>query len=63
MFRLTDRRHMSDLVPYIVTQEKADIKAEILGKPVSVIFDGTTRLGEAMALYDMLTIPSLFSST
>jgi hypothetical protein len=50
MFRLTDRRHMTDLVPYIVTQEKADIKAEILGKSVSVIFDGTTRLGEAMAI-------------
>ena len=50
MFRLTDRRHMSDLVPHIVTQEKADIKAEMQGKPVSVIFDGTTRLGEAMAI-------------
>ena len=40
MFRLTDRRHMCDMVPHIVTQEKADIKAEIQGKPVSVIFDG-----------------------
>ena len=50
MFRLTDRRHMCDMVPHIVTQEKADIKAEIQGKPVSVIFDGTTRLGEAMAI-------------
>ena len=51
-FRLTDRRHMCDLIPFIITQEKADIKAEIVGKPVSVVFDGTThaRLGEAMAI-------------
>ena len=45
MFRLTDRRHMSDLV-----HEQADIEAEISGKPVSVVFDGTTRLGEAMVI-------------
>ena len=50
MFRLTDRRHMSNLVPFIYAQEQADIKAEISGKPVSVVFDGTTRLGEAMAV-------------
>ena len=30
-FRLTDRRHMCDLIPFIITQEKADIKAEIVG--------------------------------
>lgn len=47
MLRLTDQSHMSDLVPLVVvTQEKS----EISGKPVSVIFDGTTRLGEAMAI-------------
>ena len=40
---------MSDLVP--CAQEQADIKAEISGKPVYVVFDGTTcRLGEAMAV-------------
>ena len=50
MFRLTDRRHMSDLVPFIHTQEQAVIKAEISGKPVSVVFDGNSRLGEAMAV-------------
>ena len=37
-------------MPHIVTQEKADNKVEIQGKPVSVIFNGTTRLGEAMAM-------------
>ena len=25
-FCLTDRRHMCDLIPFIITQEKADIK-------------------------------------
>ena len=50
MFHLIDHYHMSDLVPYIVTQEQADIKGEILGEPVPVIFEGTTRLGEAMAI-------------
>ena len=41
---------MSDLVPFILTEEQAEIKEEINGKEVSVIFDGTTRLGEAMAI-------------
>ena len=50
MFHLTDRRHTSDLAPLICAQEQADIKAEISAKPVSVVFDGTTRLGEAMAV-------------
>ena len=49
-FRLNDCHHMCDLIPFIITQEKADIKAEIVGKPVSVVFDGTTRLGEVMAI-------------
>ena len=35
-FRLTDRRHMFDLVPFILTQEIAQIKAEMGGCPVSV---------------------------
>ena len=47
---LSDRRHMSNLVPLIISQEQADVKQEISGRPVSVIFDGTTRLGEAMAV-------------
>ena len=50
MFRLSDRRHMSDLIPLIVSQEQANIKSELSGRPVSVVFDGTTRLGEALAI-------------
>ena len=48
-YRLTDRRHMFDLVPFIL-KEEARIKNEITGKYLSVIFDGTSRLGEALAV-------------
>ena len=50
MYRLSDSRHMSDLVPLIVAQEQTEIKNELSGRPVSVVFDGTTRLGEALAV-------------
>ena len=49
-FRMSDRRHMSDLIPFILHEEQAQIKKEIDGKYVSVIFDGTTRMGEALAV-------------
>ena len=50
-FRLyTDRRHMSDLIPFILEEEQARIKNEIACKAVTVIYDGTTRLGEALAI-------------
>ena len=49
-YRLTDRRHMFDLVPFIQKQELAKLRKEIDGKEVSVIFDGTTYLGEALAI-------------
>lgn len=49
-FRLSDRRFLSDLIPFIFKQEQSLIKEEIVGKPVSIIFDGTTRLGEALAI-------------
>jgi hypothetical protein len=41
---------MSDIVPFIFSQEQSLIKEEIAGKDLSVIFDGTTQLGEAMAI-------------
>ncbi len=41
---------MSDLIPFILGEEKQQIRHEINGKDVSVIFDGTCRLGEALAL-------------
>ena len=49
-YRLTDRRNMHDLIPFIHKQEFERIREEISGKDVSVVFDGTTRLGEALAI-------------
>ena len=40
---------MSDLTPFVLQQEQAKIKEEIEGKHV-IIFDGTTYLGEALAI-------------
>lgn len=48
--RLTDRRHMYDYVPFVLKQEEDSIRTELSGKDVSVIFDGTSRLGEALAI-------------
>ena len=48
-YRLAGRRPMSDLVPFILCEEKQRIK-EISGKDVLVVFDGTSRLGEAVVL-------------
>lgn len=41
---------MFDLVPFILKEEEARIQKEITGKYLSVIFDGTSRLGEALAV-------------
>ncbi|XP_065892612.1 uncharacterized protein [Dysidea avara] len=49
-YRLTDRHHMSDLIPVVLKQEKSRIQGEISEQDVSVIFDGTSRLGEALAM-------------
>ena len=49
-YRLAGRRTMSDLIPFIHQEEVKKIKSEIEGRKVSVIFDGTTRLGEAMVI-------------
>lgn len=48
--RLAGRRSLSDLIPFVHQQEVQKISKEIEGKKVSVIFDGTTRMGEAMAI-------------
>ena len=37
-FRLTDRRHLADLIPFILSR-KNQIKKEISGGSISVIFD------------------------
>ena len=48
--RLTDTRHMLDLVPFVLEEEKSRIKREISGKFLSLVFDGTSRLGEVLAV-------------
>lgn len=37
-------------MPLVISQEHEEIKREIAENAVSVVFDGTTRLGEAMAV-------------
>ena len=49
-FRLAGRRTMSDLIPFVQQEEQKRVKGEIIGRKVSVVFDGTTRLGEAMVV-------------
>ena len=41
---------MSDVIPLIHQQEVELLKMELAGKCMSVIFDGTTRYGEAIAI-------------
>ena len=45
-FRLTDRQRMSDLVPFILSQEKESLKHDLAGKCLSITFDGTIKLGK-----------------
>jgi len=41
---------MRQLIPFVLKEEEEGIKAEISGSKIAVIFDGTTRLGEALAI-------------
>lgn len=49
-FPLTSSTHMSQLVPFVLEEEYKSISKEILGKELPIIFDGTTRDGEALAV-------------
>ena len=48
--KLTDKRHILDLVPFVLDQERKRIREELKDKYVSIIFDGTTRLGEVLTV-------------
>ena len=48
--RLADARHMVDFIPFILKEEQETIREEMKDKLVSVIYDGTTRLGEVSAI-------------
>ena len=41
---------MHDYVPFILKEEESRIRSEIDGQQLSVIFDGKSRLGEALAV-------------
>ena len=49
-YRLTSRSHLAELIPFILSEERHRIKKEIRDCDIGVIFDGTTRLGEAIAI-------------
>ena len=48
--RLTGRQHLADFVPLIRDKERELVKRFISGRPISIIFDGTTTTAEAMAI-------------
>ena len=47
---LTSSSNLRQLIPFILHEEVAKIKREIEGRPVSIIFDGTTHVCEAMVI-------------
>ena len=49
-YQRIDRHHMSDLIPVVLKQEKSRIQSKIFEQDVSVIFDGTSQLGEALVI-------------
>ena len=49
--RLTYSTHMAQLIPFLHCKEEDELKKEMSGAPyVAVIFDGTSRLGEALVV-------------
>lgn len=48
-YRLTTSPHIRQIIPFIRKEEER-IRSEIAGTNVAVIFDGITRLGEALAV-------------
>lgn len=48
--RLTDRSHMAKLIPFVLENEKTQLKLELGTKVISVVFDGSTRLGEVLVV-------------
>ena len=49
-YGLAGRRTMFNLIPFINEQEQSKIKEEMKSRKVGVIFNGTTTLGEALAI-------------
>ena len=49
-YSLCSSSHMKEYIPMILEEEKLRLKKLISKKPIAIIFDGTTRLGEAIAV-------------
>ena len=49
--RITSHSHLSEMIPAVLAKEKETLKSELSGaNSFSVIFDGSTRLGEALTI-------------
>eukprot|EP00117_Sycon_ciliatum_P014757 scpid83935/ scgid14881/ len=48
--RLTTSSHLTEFIPVVLSEEQDTFKKKIAGRDVALIFDGTTRLGEAIAI-------------
>ncbi|CAB4039355.1 RNA-directed DNA polymerase from transposon BS [Paramuricea clavata] len=49
-YKLTDRTNMAQLIPVVHQEEKKNTLEELTGREISIVFDGTTRLGEALVI-------------
>ena len=47
---LNSASNLSQLLPFILHEEMAKLKSEVQGQPISIIFDGTTHVCEAMVM-------------
>lgn len=63
-YRLTSRAHLSELIPAILHRQKEILKEELKSvKEFSVIFDGTARLGETLAIVVRFSQEELYKPT
>ena len=49
-YRLTSSQHLAEMIPIVRQQQAEKIVADIQGKHISVVFDGTTHVCEAMVI-------------
>ena len=49
-FRLTSGHHLAEMIPIVRCQEEEKIRSELHGRNVSVVFDGTAHVCEAMVV-------------
>ena len=49
-YKLTDQSNMAQIIPVVRQEEIRKIWEELTGREISIVFDGTTRIGEALVL-------------